>query len=171
MTDAKLNYNIYNKELLAIMYVLKEWRPYLLDAHETFKIWTDHKNLLYFRKAQDLNSRQAHWYLKLQDFDYMLHHILGTLNSKADILSRLPWYKECTPQKSAITMLPEKYFVNKIGSKIVLFQEQQFCKRGAPPINSIKLTEIQSNIHNKIQNDHRREALVTKLCREKPSLF
>ena len=49
-------------------------------------------------------------------------------------------------------MLPEKHFVNKIGLKIVLFQEQQFCERGAPPINSIKLTEIQSNICDKIQN-------------------
>ena len=61
MMDAKLNYDIYDKELLAIMYVLKEWRPYLLDARETFEIWTDHKNLSYFRKAQDLNSCQACW--------------------------------------------------------------------------------------------------------------
>ena len=56
MMDAELNYDIYDKELLAIMYALKEWGPYLLDAHETFEIWTNHKNLLYFRKAQDLNS-------------------------------------------------------------------------------------------------------------------
>ena len=68
-------------------------------------------------------------------------------------------------------MLPEKCFINKIGSKIVLFQEQQFCERGALPVNSIKSTNIQSNIRNKIQNDHRREALVTKLCKEKPILF
>ena len=129
MTDAKLNYDIYDKELLAIMYALKEWCPYLLDACETFEIWTDHKNLSYFRKVQDLNSRQARWYLKVQDFDYTLHHIPGTSNSKADILSRLPWYKEQTPQKTAITMLPDKCFINKIGSKIVLFQEQQFCER------------------------------------------
>ena len=52
MTDAKLNYDIYNKELLAIMYALKEWCPYQLNAHKTFEIWTDHKNLSYFRKAQ-----------------------------------------------------------------------------------------------------------------------
>ena len=32
MTDAELNYDIYDKEILAIMYALKEWRPYLLDA-------------------------------------------------------------------------------------------------------------------------------------------
>ena len=171
MMDAELNYDIYDKELLAIMYMLKERCPYLLNAHETFEFWTDHKNLLYFRKAPDLNSCQACWYLKLQDFDYMLHHIPGTSNSKADILSRLPWYKEQTPQKTAVTMLPDKHFINKIGSKIVLFQEQQFCERGAPLVNSIKSTDIQSNIQDKIQNDHRREALVTKLRKKKPTLF
>ena len=112
MTDAELNYDIYNKELLVIMYVLKEWRPYPLDTHETFEIWTDHKNLSYFRKAQDVNSHQACWYLKLQDFNYMLHHIPGMSNSKANILSRLPWYKERTPQKTAITMLPDKCFIS-----------------------------------------------------------
>ena len=146
MTDAELNYDIYNKELLSIMYALKEWHPYLLDTCKTFEIWTDHKNLLYFRKAQDLNSQQACWYLKLQDFDYTLHHIPGTLNSKANTLSRLPWYKEHTPQKTAITMLPDKCFINKIRLKIVLFQEKQFCERGALPVNLIKSTDIQSNI-------------------------
>ena len=171
MTDAELNYDIYDKELHAIMYALKEWCPYLLDACETYEIWTDHKNLSYFRKAQDLNSQQACWYLKLQDFNYMLHHIPGTSNSKANILSRLPWYKERTPQKTTVTMLPDKCFINKIGLKIVLFQEQQFCERGAPPVNLIKLTNIQSNIQDKIQNNHRREALVTKLHKEKPTLF
>ena len=68
-------------------------------------------------------------------------------------------------------MLPNKHFINRIGSKIVLFQEQQFCERGAPLVNSIKSTDIQSNIRDKIQNDHRREALVTKLHKEKPTLF
>ena len=68
-------------------------------------------------------------------------------------------------------MLPNQCFINKIGSKIVLFQEKQFCERGAPPVNSIKSTNIQSNIRDKIQNNHRREALVTKLCKEKPTLF
>ena len=47
MTDAELNYDIYDKELLTIMYALKEWCPYLLDTCETFEIWTDHKNLSY----------------------------------------------------------------------------------------------------------------------------
>jgi hypothetical protein len=48
MSPAELNYNIYDKELLAIMYALDKWRPYLLHASEPFEIWTDHKNLAYF---------------------------------------------------------------------------------------------------------------------------
>ena len=55
--------------------------------------------------------------------------------------------------------------------RVVLFQEKQFCERGALPVNSIKLIEIQCNIWYKIQNNHRREVLVTKLCQEKPTLF
>ena len=39
MTDAELNYDIYDKELLAIMYALKEWRPYLLDAFHLTLTW------------------------------------------------------------------------------------------------------------------------------------
>jgi len=42
------NYEIYDKELLAIVEALTKWRQYLLDALETFKIWMDHKNLKYF---------------------------------------------------------------------------------------------------------------------------
>ena len=59
MSPAELNYDIYDKELLAIMFTLDEWRPYLLHATEPFEIWTDHQNLSYFRQPQKLNGRQA----------------------------------------------------------------------------------------------------------------
>jgi len=48
MQPVQQNYEIYDKELLAIVEALAKWRQYLLDAVETFKIWTDHKNLKYF---------------------------------------------------------------------------------------------------------------------------
>jgi len=82
------NYEIYDKELLAIVEALAKWRQYLLDAKESFEVWTDHKNLKYFREPHKLNGRQARWYLKLQDYDFMLKHIPGKTNTKADILSR-----------------------------------------------------------------------------------
>ena len=57
-------------------------------AHFKFKIWTDHKNLEYFMKAQKLNRRQAQWALYLSRFDFTLKHVPGTKMGKADGLSR-----------------------------------------------------------------------------------
>ncbi len=53
------NYEIYDKELLAIMLALEEWRHYLMGAYQDFKIWMDHQNLQYFQKPQKVNRRQA----------------------------------------------------------------------------------------------------------------
>jgi len=50
------NYEIYDKELLAIVEALAKWRQYLLDAAETFEIWTDYENLKYFREPHKLNG-------------------------------------------------------------------------------------------------------------------
>jgi len=48
MQLAERNYEIYDKELLAIVEVLAKWRQYLLDAMELFEVWTDYENLKYF---------------------------------------------------------------------------------------------------------------------------
>ena len=88
MQPVERNYEIYDKELLAIVEALAKWRQYLLDAKEPFEFWTDHENLKYFREPHKLNGQQARWYLKLQDYNFMLKHILGKTNTKVDILSR-----------------------------------------------------------------------------------
>ena len=57
-----------------------------------FEIWTDHKNLEYFMKAQKLNRRQARWALYLSRFNFMLKHVPGSKMGKANSLSkRLDW--------------------------------------------------------------------------------
>jgi len=45
--------------MLAVVKCLEVWRYFLEGAIEKFEIWTDHKNLKYFMKAQKLNQRQA----------------------------------------------------------------------------------------------------------------
>ncbi len=42
------NYEIYDKELLAIMLTLSEWCHYLMGTAKDVEIWTDHQNLQYF---------------------------------------------------------------------------------------------------------------------------
>ena len=67
---------------------LESWRHLLEGAQFQFEIWTDHKNLEYFMKAQELNRRQAQWALYLSLFDFTLKHVPGTRMGKADGLSR-----------------------------------------------------------------------------------
>src|SRR5258706_14803656 len=47
-SDAEHNYQIHNKEMLAIMCALDEWCHFLEGMTEKFKILTDHWNLAYF---------------------------------------------------------------------------------------------------------------------------
>src|SRR6266567_7985909 len=70
----------------------------------------DHKNLSFFRQKQFLNQQQVRWYEELADYDFVIHHIPGTQNSKADILSRLPQYEELLPEQREVTMLDNKRF-------------------------------------------------------------
>ena len=108
LNPAERNYEIYDKELLAIVSALKEWRHYLLDADEKFEIWTDHENLKYFREPQKLNGRQARWYLRLQDYDFTLKHVPGKSNTKADLLSRI-YHSPEMPDDPLVTMIKKDW--------------------------------------------------------------
>jgi len=55
LSDTERNYEIYNKEMLAVVRCLEVWRHFLEGTVVRFEIWTDHKNLKYFMKAQKLN--------------------------------------------------------------------------------------------------------------------
>ncbi|GAA5895480.1 hypothetical protein JCM6882_006265 [Rhodosporidiobolus microsporus] len=65
LDPAKLNYEIFDKELLSIIEACKFWRPYLENTASPFKIWSDHFNLTYFFSSRTLNRRQARWYLQM----------------------------------------------------------------------------------------------------------
>jgi hypothetical protein len=59
MTLLELNYDIYNKELLAVIIVLKKWKTFLQGTIELFIIKTDYKNLMGFLTTKKLNQRQV----------------------------------------------------------------------------------------------------------------
>jgi len=92
LSDIERNYEIHNKEILAVVRCLEVWRHFLEGATMKFEIWTDHKNLEYFMKVQKLNRRQARWVLYLLRFNFTLKHVPGSKMGKADSLSRrLDW--------------------------------------------------------------------------------
>jgi len=59
LSDTERNYEIHDKEMLAVVRCLEVWRHFLEGAAIKFEIWTNHKNLKYFMKVQKLNRRQA----------------------------------------------------------------------------------------------------------------
>lgn len=88
LSAAERNYDIGNRELLAVKVALEEWRHWLEGAKHPFLIWTDHRNLTYIREAKRLNSRQARWALFFNRFDFVLSYRPGSKNLKPDALSR-----------------------------------------------------------------------------------
>jgi hypothetical protein len=59
LIDAEQNYDIHDKELLAIVRALEAFRHYLEGHPEPFEIWSDHSNLQYFRTKQKLVAKLA----------------------------------------------------------------------------------------------------------------
>ena len=86
LNKTERNYKIHNKEILAVIKKLENWRYLLESAKYKFEIWTNYKNLENFMKAQKLNQRQAHWALYLSRFDFTLKHVSRTKIRKADRL-------------------------------------------------------------------------------------
>ena len=92
LNETERNYEIHDKEMLAIIRGLDAWRHLLEGVQFKFEIWTDHKNLEYFIKVQKLNRKQARWALYLSRFNFTLKHVPGMRMGKADGLSRrLDW--------------------------------------------------------------------------------
>ena len=68
-SPAERNYDIYDREHLAIIQALKEWRHYLAGTKHPVMVITDHKNLGYFKQPQNLTRWQAQWWLFLQEYN------------------------------------------------------------------------------------------------------
>src|SRR5262249_15996117 len=110
LSPVKWNYKIHDKEMLAIMRALEEWRHFLEGARHPVKIWTNHKNLEYFMTAKKLNHRQARWTLYLARFDFKLHHRPGKLMGKSDALSRRSDHGSGSYDNENIVLLSPEYF-------------------------------------------------------------
>ncbi|CAJ0968583.1 unnamed protein product [Ranitomeya imitator] len=87
-SPAERNYDVGNRELLAMKWAFEEWRHWLEGAKHRVVVLTDHKNLTYLESAKWLNPRQARWSLFFSRFDFVVSYLLGSKNVKADALSR-----------------------------------------------------------------------------------
>ncbi|MCO5554354.1 hypothetical protein L7F22_007883 [Adiantum nelumboides] len=79
---------IYEKELLAVIHALTQWRHYLLGAD--FTVFTDHQSLRYFLSQKQFSEKQMRWANILSQFHFQIVHVQGQKNVVADALSRKP---------------------------------------------------------------------------------
>ncbi|XP_062028068.1 uncharacterized protein LOC133743955 [Rosa rugosa] len=78
--------SVYDKEMMAVVYAVQHWRPYLLGHH--FKIYTDHRTIEHFLKQRITTPAQQKWLLKLMGYDYSIFYKAGKNNAAPDALSR-----------------------------------------------------------------------------------
>jgi hypothetical protein len=90
MIAAELNYDIYDKELLAIVECFRLWRHYLEGSKYTIQVFTDHNNLQYFTTTKQLSRHQARWSERLASFDFIINYCPGRLGAKPDAITRRP---------------------------------------------------------------------------------
>jgi len=88
MSAAECNYEIHDKELLAIVQAFDEWRSELASCHKTIEVFSDHKALEYFMTTKLLTSRQVRWAEALAQYNFLIMYRSGRLNGQADALSR-----------------------------------------------------------------------------------
>lgn len=87
-SPAECNYEIYDKELLAVIQAFQEWRTELEGSPHEIKVLSDHKNLQWFMTTKQLNRRQARWAEYLSRFNFKIHYRPGRLGTKPDALTR-----------------------------------------------------------------------------------
>ncbi|KAI3366835.1 hypothetical protein L3Q82_009486, partial [Scortum barcoo] len=136
LTPAERNYDVGNRELLAVVLALQEWRHWLEGAEQPFLVWTDHKNLAYLRSAKRLNPRQARWALFLSRFEFTLTYRPGSHNTKPDALSR-QFSLDTSPSEPA-SILPPSCIVGAASWDGIETRVQEALKDHPAPNNCPK---------------------------------
>lgn len=87
LSDTERNYATVEKEMLAIIWAVKYFRPYLFGR--SFVIITDHKPLTWLMSFKEPTSKIVRWRMQLAEYDYEVLYKKGSQNLVADALSRV----------------------------------------------------------------------------------
>ena len=88
LSKAERNYCVTRMELLAAVYFIRHFRPYLLGRKFTLR--TEHGSLTWLCNFKQPEGQLARWLERLQEYDFEVVHRRGRSHQNADALSRRP---------------------------------------------------------------------------------
>ena len=113
-TPTERNYDIYERELLAVIKALDHWRPHLAATEEPVTVLTDHANLTFWKNPRKVNRRVARWFSFLQDYNLIIKHVPGKLHAGPDMLSRPPNANKGEDDNMDVTLIPPEAFIRTL---------------------------------------------------------
>ena len=139
LIGAELKYATTEKELLAMIFAVAHFRPYIFGRK--FKLITDHKALTWLAQLKDptISSRLARWKIKLQEYDYEIVYKPGRVNSNADALSRNP-----IPETNNSKVVKINVKIKNKNNNVNINKNFEFCEH---PIERVFITRLDTDIN------------------------
>ncbi len=145
--SAECNYEIYDKEMLIIIWCLKEWDIELRSV-SSFQICTNHKNLKYFMTVKKLTEQQMRWSLILLQYNFFILYLLSKQNERADALLR---------QKQNVSM-------NLLNDRLQHYTTQIICSEMiSKPIQTVSMTVANISVSVLVQDQNLLSEIFTVL--------
>ena len=150
-SPAERNYDIYERELLAVIKALEHWRPHVAATEIPVTILTDHANLTFWKNPKKVNRRVARWFATLQEYNLLIKHVPGKFHAVADMLSRPPDANQGHEDNQDLTLLLSKMFIRLAdfpGRKWftledwIQYQQSVHLRRIAPWVAQYKLNKV-----------------------------
>ena len=127
LSKPETKYETTRKELLAIVYGLKQFRQYLLGRH--FAIRTDHMALSWLRRTPEPMPQLARWLTFIEQYDYEVLHREAKRHGNADGLSRRPAERSEPEVEDAETELPKARVIGETEGEVEVQVRENLPKR------------------------------------------
>jgi len=159
-TPMERNYDVYERELLAVIKALDHWRIHLGWTHKPIKIITDHANLMFWKSPRKLNRRLARWHTILEDYWYKVKHAPGKTHTATDFLSRPFVNDKGEHDNEDVVMIPPELFIRNLATTSTLNSKVHWAQRQHRPLmkeweNAYKLTKSGSTHNEQWDKDSR----------------
>ena len=137
LNSAEKNYTTTEKEILAVVFAIEKFRPFLYGNH--FTVMTDHAAIKSILALKDPKGRLARWVMKLQDYQFSIIHKAGINNGDADGLSRRQYsdfinpIAVCTLNNESPVTLAQIVQMQKKDTTLATIMD--YLNSGALPVN------------------------------------